>query len=94
MDNSTTDTRCPSTPRWKGWGHTTNCELSTLKEEGSKRPSARFKNQRITKQSIVQKAQVIRLGTVPSFYPQCCGAVFLDLDYRFSWIFKMETYCL
>lgn len=82
------------TPKWKGWGHTTNYELSTMKEEGSKRPSVRSKNQRITKQSIVQKAQEIRLRTVLSFYPQCCWTVFLDLDYRFSWIFNLETYCL
>ena len=94
MDNSTIDTRCPPLPQGKGWGHTTNYELSTLKEEGSKRPSVISKNQRIMKQSIVQKAQEIRLRTVLSFYPQCCWTVFLDLDYRFSWIFNMETYCL
>lgn len=81
-----------SPPQVEGMG--SHNQLWVVHAEGSKRPSVISKNQRIMKQSIVQKAQEIRLRTVLSFYPQCCWTVFLDLDYRFSWIFNMETYCL
>ena len=90
VDNSTTDTRRPPTPRWKGWGHTTNWELSVLKPEGSKRPSARFKNQNHKTVSSSEstsdqaRSSAILLSTM-------LLSCFLDRDYRFSWIFKMET---